>query len=216
MAAVPAKPTIYHITHLGNLPAILAQGGLWSDAKRIELGLACRIVGMASIKERRLERLDVKCSPESKVGESVPFYFCPRSVMLYLLHRGNHPEVAYREEQRPIVHLVADLQQTVAWTDAQPRRWAFGDRNPGAVYTSFYNDLTTLTQIDWAAVDARDWRDEHIQDGKQAEFLLHEFLPWELVARIGVQDSGIAQQVREALAGVSHRPPVTIEPSWYY
>jgi ssDNA thymidine ADP-ribosyltransferase, DarT len=61
----------------------------------------------------------------------VPFYFCPRSIMLYLLHRGNHPELDYTGGQRPIVHLVADLHEIVRWAEAQGVRWAFSDRNAG-------------------------------------------------------------------------------------
>jgi hypothetical protein len=109
MTRVPAKPKIYHITHVRNLPQIVRAGRIWSDAKRIELGLQNEIVGMAEIKKRRLEELDVKCHPGTKVGQYVPFYFCFRSSMLYILHRGNHPGLEYREGQRRIVHLQADL-----------------------------------------------------------------------------------------------------------
>jgi ssDNA thymidine ADP-ribosyltransferase, DarT len=27
------------------------------------------------------------------VGEYVPFYFCPRSITLFLLHKGNHVDL---------------------------------------------------------------------------------------------------------------------------
>jgi len=63
MANLPAEPKIYHITHLRNLPQIVTAGGLWSDAKRIELGLNCEIVGLSEIKRRRLEELEVDCHP---------------------------------------------------------------------------------------------------------------------------------------------------------
>ena len=53
--SVPAQAKIYHITHLRNLPQLAAAGWLWSDAKRIELGLDCEVVGMSAIKKRRLE-----------------------------------------------------------------------------------------------------------------------------------------------------------------
>ncbi|HEV7517961.1 MAG TPA: DarT ssDNA thymidine ADP-ribosyltransferase family protein [Thermoanaerobaculia bacterium] len=42
---VPERPKIFHITHVDNLPAILEAGVLWSDAKRLELGLDCQVVG---------------------------------------------------------------------------------------------------------------------------------------------------------------------------
>jgi len=94
-SVVPRNPKIYHITHLENLPQIV-DSVIWSDADRLRRRLSCTIVGMSEIKRRRLEELEVGCHPGSKVGEYVPFYFCPRSIMLYLLHRGNHPDVTYR------------------------------------------------------------------------------------------------------------------------
>ena len=93
MEQAPAQLKIYHITHLRNLTQIVATGGLWSDAGRIERGLDCKIVGMSEIKRRRLEELEVGCHPATKVGQYVPFYFCPRSIMLYILHQGNHPDL---------------------------------------------------------------------------------------------------------------------------
>jgi hypothetical protein len=60
---------------------------------------------MSAIKRRRVEELEVSCHPGTKVGDYVPFYFCPRSVMLYVIHRANHPDLSYRGGQEPIVHL---------------------------------------------------------------------------------------------------------------
>src|SRR5579863_2076137 len=90
----PETPKIYHITHMENLPRIV-DNVLWSDAERIRRGLNCTIVGMSEIKRHRLEELEVDCHPGTKVGEYVPFYFCPRSIMLFLLYRGNHPDLTY-------------------------------------------------------------------------------------------------------------------------
>lgn len=69
MAKTPRNPKIYHITHIGNLGAILENDALWSDAKRIELGLDCEVVGMSEIKRRRLNELEVKCHAGTMVGE---------------------------------------------------------------------------------------------------------------------------------------------------
>lgn len=212
---VPARPKIYHITHLRNLGGITS-AGVWSDAKRIELTLDSQVIGMHSIKRRRLDHLGVSCHPGTRVGEYVPFYFCPRSVMLYILHMGNHPELEYREGQRPIVHLRADLRETVDWADSVGVRWAFTDRNAGASYTAFYDSLADLGRVDWKAVTSTDFRDPVVKDGKQAEFLVHEFFPWSLIDRIGVLDQGVAREVDSLLADVEHRPPVTLEPRWYY
>jgi hypothetical protein len=216
MSRVPEHPKIYHITHMDNLPEILRAGVLWSDAKRIELGLACSVVGMSSIKARRLHELPMKCHPGTRVGEYVPFYFCPRSIMLYILHMGNHPELTYRGGQGPIVHLVADLRATVAWADVQRRRWAFSTSNAGAYYVDFYADLGGLDKIDWPAVAASDFRDPLVKEGKQAEFLVLESFPWQLVEEIGVLDPAIETRVRTVLRGAPHQPPVRVRRMWYF
>ncbi len=88
MPSVPSRPKIYHITHVDNLAGIAASGELISDAKRIASGLTCLLVGMSNIKKRRLEEIEVTCHPGTTVGQYVPHYFCPRSIMLYILHMG--------------------------------------------------------------------------------------------------------------------------------
>lgn len=54
--------------------------------------------------------------------------------MLYLLHRSNHPELSYRGGQGPIIHLEADLKESVAWAEGNGLRWAFTLSNAGAYY----------------------------------------------------------------------------------
>jgi len=215
MAAMPERPKIYHITHVANLAAIIQAGGLWSDAAMIARGGPAASIGMNSIKRRRLE-LPVKCHPGDRVGEYVPFYFCPRSIMLYLLHRGNHPELAYSGGQVPILHLEADLLDTVAWVEETGQRWAFTLSNAGAVYTEFRNRLEQLPEVNWTAVAARDFRQPEIKEGKQAEFLVHNFSAWHLVGRIGVYSREVYQQVMSILTAVNSRPRVEIQRGWYY
>ena len=115
----PAEPKIYHITHVDNLPGIIADGGLVSDAAMIARGGPVAAIGMSGIKRRRVEELDVALHPGTKVGDYVPFYFCPRSIMLFVIYRANHPELTYRGGQGPIIHLEADLSEVVRWADAQ-------------------------------------------------------------------------------------------------
>ena len=47
---VPAEPKLYHITHVDNLPAILATGGLQSDAAMVARGGPATTIGMNRIK----------------------------------------------------------------------------------------------------------------------------------------------------------------------
>jgi len=212
---VPAQPKIYHITHIDNLAGMLDRVA-WSDSERIERGLECAVVGMSNIKRRRLEELDVDCHRGTKVGEYVPFYFCPRSIMLYILHMGDSPDLTYRGGQRPIVHLQADLNSVFAWAAANKRRWAISNGNAGAYYTSFSSSKTALDDLNWQAIATNNWRDPDVKEAKQSEFLVFESFPWALIELIGVIDRATADKVSTIIGGARHRPRVEINSAWYY
>ena len=214
MNAVPPQPKIYHIAHVDRLPSIVATGGLLSDAMVQAQALGGTMIGMNHIKQRRLTELQLASHPGLFVGACVPFYFCPRSVMLYLIHRRN-AELAYQGGQASIIHLQADLGAVVAWANAQPARWAFTLSNAGSTYFEDRSDLARLGEINWTAVQATNWSGV-LKEGKQAEFLLEQRFPWHLVERIGVQSAAIYGQVVNALPAHGHRPPVEVRPDWYY
>ena len=210
--AVPVQPKIYHICHVDRLPSIIASAGLLSDAVLLNQALPGTTIGMNHIKQRRLQ-LELDSHPGLHVGECVPFYFCPRSVMLYLISR-RPPDLAYTDGQGPIVHLEADLHATVQWANAQAKRWAFTLSNAGSYYFEDRADLARLNEINWDAVAARIW--SSCKEPKQAEFLLEQSFPWHLIERIGVQSRQIYTQVANVLPAQGHRPTVELRPEWYY
>ena len=211
---IPAEPKIYHIVHVDKLPSIISEGRLWCDAEFTRRSLPGTTIGINSIKERRLNVLKLNSHPDLHVGDCVPFYFCPRSVMLYLIYRANHPEMVYRGGQGRIIHLESDLRATVAWAEEHDQRWAFTLSNAGSNYFEDRCDLTQLDEIEWDAVKATDWQQR--QDGKQAEFLIEQQFPLELVSRIGVLSTRVGNQVSAALQATAHRPPIEVRPYWYY
>ncbi len=211
---VPAQPKLYHIVHVDRLPSIVADGLLWCDAETVRRAPPGTTIGMNGIKQRRLNELTLSSYPDLHVGDCVPFYFCPRSIMLFLIHRANHSELTYRGGQGPIVHLECDLHATVAWAGQEGRRWAFTLSNAGAYYFEDRCDLAHLNEIDWTAVQANNW--QSCKEGKQAEFLVEHCFPWHLVERIGVHSRTVYQQAANALPGGGHRPVVEIRPEWYY
>lgn len=211
--SVPRKPKIYHIVHVDRLSSIIEDGFLWCDAEISRSGRSGTAIGMNNIKQRRLERA-LSSHRDLRVGDCVPFYFCPRSVMLYMISKRNHPELSYRGGQEPIVHLEADLRRTVAWAEGNGQRWAFTLSNAGALYFEDRCDLDKLEEIDWEAIQKRDWQ-QH-KEGKQAEFLIEKRFPWELVSRVGVYSREFYQSAVAARADSPHKPDVEIKPEWYY
>jgi hypothetical protein len=215
----PAKPKIFHIVHVDRLSSIIGDGFLWSDATMSARGGTGTTIGVSGIKARRLE-LELSSHPGLHVGECVPFYFCPRSVMLYLLHARNHPELSYRGGQGPILHLEADLYASVSWANKHGKRWAFTLSNAGARYFEDRCKLSDLAEVDWDAVESRRWSGgtvaSSVKEGKQAEFLLEEKFPWSLIQSVGVHSSTLGNQVAQILKNSTHKPPVLAQPNWYY
>jgi hypothetical protein len=211
--APPTHPKIYHIVHVDKLASIIGERRLVSDAAMREREPCGTVIGMRSIKDRRLH-LPLTCHPDLMVGACVPFYFCSRSVMLYLMYPGNHPELSYRGGQEPIIHLEADLHESVAWATDNGVRWAFTLSNAGSHYFEDRASLDNLDDLDWEAIEARQWSGR--QEAKQAEFLMEGSFPWHLIRRIGVYSPAMAQRVESERARAAHKPPIQILRNWYY
>ena len=211
---MPSNLKIYHIVHIDRLSSIITDGCLWCDAEINRRSSDGTTIGLSSIKQRRLRDLYLASHPDLRVGDCVPFYFCPRSVMLYLIHKANNPELTYRGGQTPIVHLEADLLQTVAWATKNDRRWAFTLSNAGSLYFEDRCNLSQLHEVNWNAVQAKYWSD--VRESKQAEFLVEYQFPWQLISRIGVCTQGTYAQVVEKVRSLPLKPRVEIKPDWYY
>lgn len=216
---VPAQPKIYHILHVDRLASVLADGWLWSDAVVQQRASSGTPIGLSTIKARRLQSA-LNSHPTLTVGQCVPFYFCPRSIMLFLLHRGNDDGLTYRGGQEPIVHLEGDLHASIRWAEERKRKWAFTLSNAGSNYFDDRASIDRLGEVNWEAVWANRWSgsgvDPSIKEGKQAEFLMEESFPWSLVERIGVSSRSVYSQVAQQLRGQAHHPRLEILREWYY
>lgn len=210
---VPANPKIYHILHVDRLPSVIADGGLISDAEVVNVGKPGSTIGMNRIKDRRLE-LELDSQPGLHVGQCVPFYFCPRSIMLYVINRADHEDLSYSGGQQPIVHLEVDLFDAIEWAENQTLRWAFTLSNAGAQYFEDRADKKRLNELNWLAIGARDWRNH--KHGKQAEFLIESRFSWEQVSRVGVYSKQVLNQVKSAIRSSTHKPKVEVIQNWYY
>lgn len=212
---IPNPIRIYHIIHLDRLPTILQSKALWSDAHVRARSLTGTTIGMEKIKERRLN-LTIPGQFDIHVGDCVPFYFCPRSVMLYVIYRQDHPELAFKGGQEDIIHLVANFNTTIKWADSCYRFWAFTTSNAGSRYFQAYTDLQDLDKIDWEAVNTHYWQD--CSENKQAEFLMQTNFPWHLFEGIGVFSEKQKKRVQAILDAYPNclQPTITIHREWYY
>lgn len=208
MPRSPDQTLIYHITDVTNLTGILKSGGLLSDVAMAQSGLANINIGHNHIKQRRMTQYRVPCADNRFVGEFVPFYYCPRSPMLYTVNMGNtgRPKGC----QATIVHLVS----TVAHALALNRPWAISDMNAGSALAEFSSNIATLDVLDWTAIQADYWRECAMP--KAAEFLVADHFEWSAVQSIGCYDAGSSQRVSELLQTHHHKPAISVQRNWYY
>ena len=204
---------IYHIVHIDKLQSIINSGGLLSDSEVIARGLGGTNIGMNKIKQRRLDEITLDTYPDLFVGQCVPFYFCPRSVMLYMMS-VNSCNMEYQGGQDNIIHLEADLISSIAWANTNFRRWVFTSSNAGSRYFQDTNDISNLSRLNWNAINARYWND--VVEEKQAEFLCEHSFEWSLIHRIGVSNQTVYQQVLNIINSSYHKPYVEVKNDWYY
>lgn len=134
--------------------------------------------------------------------------------MLYAIHTGY--VAGYQGTQEHVIHMVTTAE-TIA---GESLPFAFTDGHAEIAFSSFYTGLDDLENVDMPLMRATIWRDTK-EDGdrkrrRQAEFLVHNFLPWRLFAGIGVINAKMEAEVNRVLSGADHKPPVTVQRGWYY
>ncbi len=210
----PQNPKIYHIVHIDKLQSIIDDGYLWCDAEVSRRESAGTTIGMNSIKTRRLKELKLDAHPNLFVGECVPFYFCPRSVMLYMMYRGNSSDMNYKGGQDNIIHLESDLRTSVLWAEKNKKRWAFTLSNAGSYYFEDRNDLSKLNELDWEVINSNQWSGH--QDKKQSEFLCEYSFDWGMIERVGANSHEVLRKVQEIIKNSKHKPKIELKKEWYY
>jgi hypothetical protein len=164
----PSTPTlIYHITNITNLESIIANG-LQSDVQLLAQAPHA-VIGYDHIKKRRMEEIAIPCCDDRFVGEFVPFYYCPRSPMLFTINMGRTGLPVGSQNQ--IIHLVSTVNIGVNLGNA----WAISDGNAGAFHTSFSDNLSDLSALEWDAINAHYW--SNCVHQKAAEFLVADQFP---------------------------------------
>jgi hypothetical protein len=205
----PHRTKIYHITHVENLVEILTAGGLYSDVQLKLMGRENSQIGYSHIKQRRMEQYRIAVCGERFVGEFVPFYYCPRSPMLYTINKGN----TGREPgcQTEILHLVSNAGAGMSLG----RAWAVSDGNAGAGYAEFANGADALETVNWPIVNSNDWAGSRIY-AKASEFLVADFYPFGAFTAIGCHNERTAERTWAILQRHGVAIPVTVERNWYY
>jgi hypothetical protein len=204
------KIKIFHITDIRNLSGILRSNGLCSDQKLQDLGINHSAIGYSNIKLRRLREIRVPCCRNRYVGCFVPFYFCPRSVMLFTINKGRtgRPPGC----QATILHLVSTVDKAFQI----PVEWAISDGNAGASATLFASDIASFDTLNWSHLRTGDWTLPEVKHEKQREFLVADFYPWTAIDEVVCHNPAVESEVNQLLQNSQHKPIVRTEARWYY
>jgi hypothetical protein len=212
--ALKEKPTyIYHITHIQNLPKILDADCLWCDNERKERNVETKGIAYDAIKARRSRRAVPTCQG-GFVADYVPFYFASRSPMLYAIHCGKIEN--YNDGQSSVIHLVSKVELVVE----NNLPFTFTNGHAEMAVTEFYDNLEDLNKIDWELMISTRWNDTESDMNRkwrrQAEFLVHNHFPLELIAGIGVISEEIKAKIETILSNAGIQISVKVIPNWYY
>lgn len=203
---------MYHITHVENLASIIADGGLDCDTACVAAGRTPISIAYTDLKAKRALKV-VEVAGGGTLADYVPFYFAPRSPMLYAIAHG-YVE-AYQGDQASIVHLVSSVEVL-----ASTPGFVVTDGHPISPLSSQFDSADVLDTLDWGIMAEQYWADTD-QDGdrkrrRQAEFLVPRRVPFEAVCLVGAMTQATATRASALLHGVAARPPVSIRPDWYY
>ena len=211
------QPTpVTHFTHVAHLATVIEQG-LLSDAAAHDAGVLAVEVGDLGIKDRRRSR-EMPVPPGGTVADYVPFYFAPRSPMMFSISKGNVP--SYQGSTARLIYLVTSLEHL----HGTGHEVVLSDRNAVYAYADFRvfdpADLIDDDFIDWDLMRQRDWYNTDAEpqrkERRMAEALVHERVAWEAITQIGTQSEIVAAEVRAILAAARSSIPVYVRPEWYF
>lgn len=167
------KTFCYRITHRDNLARILQNGLVNKNHANADPDFVS--IGNPEIIDVR-STTPVGLAGFGMIGDYVPFYFTPRSIMMYNIITGYYkPRVPQRSKEELIVIrcLIEEL--------AQRPQWFFTDGQANDGETGHYADLKHLNKIDWHSIQnsifAKTANDYDLQRRYQAEFLVHDAVP---------------------------------------
>ncbi|MGI8634952.1 MAG: type II toxin-antitoxin system toxin DNA ADP-ribosyl transferase DarT [Segetibacter sp.] len=207
------KNFAYRISHVHNLPHILQAGLCTKHHPKANPHFIS--IGNPSILSTR-DTTPVKIAGYGNIGDYVPFYFTPRSIMLYNIVTGYYAPVVPRVAREDIL-VVRCLIKTLATTP----RFFFTDGQANDAFTNHYNQTHYGKNIDWDSIQTSNFSksdgDFDRQRRYQAEFLVHQHVPLSMIESLCVYNRKAATFVQSELekAGIT-TIPIHIQPAYYF
>ena len=210
---------IYHLTHIRNLPGILAAGRLLADTS--DAWADRPVVDISSPANRDARRDTRVAGPDSlAVADHVPFFLSPNALVWDNIRAQSlDPRLsddAHDAAAFDFVILVSTVkkvldQQVAAADDASASHFAVTDGDAAFTNTSIgatADSADTLLRTLRADLDS----DAILK----AELLVPGEVPFGLVTLIGVANDRVRDAVKPILAAANHKPKVAVYPPWFH
>jgi ssDNA thymidine ADP-ribosyltransferase, DarT len=221
---IPSPLRIFHITAICNLASIAKSKRLYANTQLQKKKIGYGNIAYQGAQGKRAVKM-VARPPGGVIHDYVPFYFAPRSPMLFTINRGNVPDCPHR--QPDIVHFVTTVE-AVAATDLP---YVFYDYNATLGISTCYSEVNDLGKINWELFHEPPRMDGYCkywnsvldnpkyvlrQETRQAEFLIHKSVPLKLITMVGAYNEAKAAEVCQIFDEAEVNLPVEARPNWYF
>ena len=221
----PIPTRIFHITPIANLAKIFTAREIHSKNVLLAKGEAHESIAHASIQSRRATKR-VTIAPGGVIHDYVPFYFAPRSPMLYSIQNGKVDGCSWR--QQDIVHIESTVERVVACEG----KFVVYPLNAALDYSAdCFNNIEGVNQVDWSI-----FLEEPLLDGyskyfhsrpnptnhfmrmekRQAELLVYGSVPLSAITRIGVMSDVKRIEVAHILSQHGVELSAEVKSNWYF
>ena len=205
------KALIFRITHIENVPWILDHGLHCRNSRTADPNF--REIGNQDLIAKRANRV-VTITPGGTLGDYVPFYFTPRTPMLYNIKTG------WQGVKQTPMSDIAVIVPSLHTLREQDIPFLFTDRHAYIRAAQFSDDLDDLGIVDWPLIASGNFKRSIDDLGRceryQAEALVHREMPIAAVLGIAVYGPNEVAKLGREVERRSLELRVVHRTDWYF
>ena len=206
------KKYCYRIYHLENLTNIL-EVGLCNKNHPLASRHFIEIGNPSIISTRTATPVRIK--GYGNIGDYIPFYFTPRSIMLYNIVTGYWEPIVPKIAKKHLIIIQCEINVLT-----KVNRFFFTNGQANDALTKHYSDLSQLNEVDWKIIQQSEFNKSAADFDKarryQAEFLVYYHVPVTAIESILVYNEGTAKFVINELSQSGVTLPIHISPKSFF
>lgn len=176
--ALPGNIWLYRITHIANLEHDLLHG--LHIAKSSKSNPNYHQIGDSSLITYRKE-IQAPIPPGGTLSDYIPFYFGPRSPMLYQIVSGWEDIRKYPQED--IIYYISSLDQI----KSSSLEYFFTDGHARSRTSTAYTNESDLSKLDWDVIYSASWKSDESDLRRKDK----KHVPISCIRYIGVHNKNI-------------------------